>query len=120
MAAAAKPCKGKASTIHQTTNRRQKQRTAATLANYPVRGHHDLAMPWRPRENPGAGPTPAQAPDAIGALPTMARTQAARARPQRRSRSALPTTLTLLRAIAAPATIGLSSPKAASGMPTTL
>jgi hypothetical protein len=39
---------------------------------------------------------------------------------QRRSSSALPTTLTLLKAIAAPAITGLSRPNAASGMPTTL
>lgn len=39
---------------------------------------------------------------------------------QRRSIRAFVTTLTLLKAIAAPASIGLSSPKAASGMPTTL
>src|SRR5258705_9777510 len=37
----------------------------------------------------------------------------------RRSVSALVTTLTLLKAIAAPAITGLSRPKAASGMPTT-
>ncbi len=41
-------------------------------------------------------------------------------RRQRRSSSAFATTLTLLSAIAAPATTGLSSPKAASGIPTTL
>jgi hypothetical protein len=40
--------------------------------------------------------------------------------PARCSSSALPTTLTLLKAIAAPAITGLSRPKAASGMPTTL
>ena len=39
---------------------------------------------------------------------------------QPRSVSALPTTLTELSAIAAPASTGLSSPNAASGMPTTL
>lgn len=39
---------------------------------------------------------------------------------QRRRSRALPTTLTLEKAIAAPATIGLSRPKAASGMPITL
>ena len=39
---------------------------------------------------------------------------------QRRSSSALPTTLTLLKAIAAPAITGFSKPKAANGMPTTL
>ncbi len=39
---------------------------------------------------------------------------------QRLSSSALPTTLTLLNAIAAPASMGLSRPNAASGMPTTL
>ena len=39
---------------------------------------------------------------------------------QRRSSSALPTTLTLDKAIAAPASTGLKAPKAASGMPTTL
>ena len=39
---------------------------------------------------------------------------------QRRSSSALLTTLTLLKAIAAPAITGLSKPNAASGMPTTL
>ena len=38
----------------------------------------------------------------------------------RRSRSELLTTLTELKAMAAAATMGLSSPKAASGMPTTL
>ena len=37
-----------------------------------------------------------------------------------RSSSALVTTLTLLKAIAAPAITGLSRPNAASGMPTTL
>mmetsp|Transcript_21397 Transcript_21397/g.82981 ORF Transcript_21397/g.82981 Transcript_21397/m.82981 type:complete len:93 (+) Transcript_21397:614-892(+) len=39
---------------------------------------------------------------------------------QRANSSALLTTLTLDRAIAAPASTGLSAPKAASGMPTTL
>ena len=39
---------------------------------------------------------------------------------QRRSINAFVTTLTLLSAIAAPATIGFSRPNAASGMPTTL
>jgi len=39
---------------------------------------------------------------------------------QRRSINALVTTLTLLKAIAPPAITGLSSPNAASGMPTTL
>src|SRR5574337_90904 len=39
---------------------------------------------------------------------------------QRRSVSALVTTLTLLNAIAAPAITGLSMPSAASGMPSTL
>ena len=39
---------------------------------------------------------------------------------QRRSSSALLTTLTLLKAIAAPAITGFSKPNAASGMPTTL
>ena len=39
---------------------------------------------------------------------------------QRRSNEAFITTLTLLNAIAAPAITGLSRPKAASGMPTTL
>ena len=39
---------------------------------------------------------------------------------QRRSNSALPTTLTLLKAIAAPAITGLSMPNAASGIPTPL
>ena len=39
---------------------------------------------------------------------------------QRRSSSALLTTLTLLKAIAAPAMTGLKKPKAASGIPTTL
>jgi hypothetical protein len=39
---------------------------------------------------------------------------------QRRSSKALLTTLTLDSAIAAPATTGLSRPKAASGIPTTL
>jgi hypothetical protein len=42
------------------------------------------------------------------------------ARPKRRRRSELPTTLTLDRAMAAPATIGLSSPRAASGIAATL
>ena len=39
---------------------------------------------------------------------------------QRRKVSAFVTTLTLLRAIAAPAMTGLSRPRAASGMPSTL
>ena len=39
---------------------------------------------------------------------------------QRRKSSEFDTTLTLLRAIAAPATIGLRYPSAANGMPTTL
>lgn len=39
---------------------------------------------------------------------------------QRLSQSALRTTLTLLKAMAAPARMGLSPPRAAMGMPTTL
>jgi hypothetical protein len=61
----------------------------------------------RVTDDPAAGPVPrAAGPHRRGVQP--------------RSSSALVTTLTLLNAIAAPATTGLSRPDAASGMPTTL
>ncbi len=72
------------------------------------------ALPPRPRARPGRSRN-AVAWSGTGkayAAPSRGR--------QRRSSSALPTTLTLLSAIAAPASTGLSNPAAASGIPSAL
>ncbi len=68
--------------------------------------------------HPGGGAGQAHGVVALGAPPHVPGVLAQGF--QRRRSRALPTTLTLEKAIAAPATIGLSRPKAASGMPITL
>ncbi len=73
---------------------------------------------WRRAPHPGGGAGQAHGVVALGAPPHVPGVLAQGF--QRRRSRALPTTLTLEKAIAAPATIGLSRPKAASGMPITL
>lgn len=95
------------------------QRAAVHLAAYGEEPRPPYQRQARRRaSHPGGGAGQAHGVVALGAPPHMPGVLAQGF--QRRRSRALPTTLTLEKAIAAPATIGLSRPKAASGMPITL
>lgn len=95
------------------------QRAAVHLAAYGEEPRPPYQRQARRRtSHPGGGAGQAHGVVALGAPPHVPGVLAQGF--QRRRSRALPTTLTLEKAIAAPATIGLSRPKAASGMPITL
>ncbi len=95
------------------------QRAAVHLAAYGEEPRPPYQRQARRRApHPGGGAGQAHGVVALGAPPHVPGVLAQGF--QRRRSRALPTTLTLEKAIAAPATIGLSRPKAASGMPITL